>query len=133
MSRRSGSTRQARLDDDAGCHLALTVDRNQLAHEVDEVGREERIVGGTLQGEREALGHLDIGETHSVQLRDEDTLRQGSGYSPGPGGGMRQDFGRDVVLDDREIGDRESAPRAEHAGRLREYPALAGGEIDRSI
>lgn len=63
-------------------------------HQLDQVRREQGILGGVIQFERMALQDLRLGEPGPDEFLDEDTLRQCSGYSTGPSGGMGEDLRR---------------------------------------
>lgn len=114
-------------------YLILSLVRYQTTHQIDQVGREQRILSGLLEPEAVTLQNFDVLEPNSLQFQDEDTLRQGSGHSPGPCGGVSQDLGRQLGLVDREVGDTHPALWLEHATRLGQHPTLAGGEIDRTV
>lgn len=58
---------------------------HELAHQLDEIRAEQGIPGCLVEPERVALHHLYIYEPDPFQFVDEDTLRQSSGYSTGPG------------------------------------------------
>lgn len=109
-------------DDHAGGDLVLLFRWDQLAHQGYQVRGEERVAGSAVQSEREPLADVDRREPDSLQFGDEDTLRQGSGYSTGPGGGMSEDLWGYVVFDDRQVGDTQSPSRLQHPERLGQHP-----------
>jgi hypothetical protein len=102
----------SRRDHDRGGDRGLWLGRDQCSHELDQRGGEERGEGEVVDGDGLAVVHVDVPEACLLEVVDEVTLRQGAGYSPGPGCGMREDLGRELLVSDGQVGDRELALRA---------------------
>lgn len=72
-------------DGDSGGYLSLVGRVEEFVHEADHLWREEWIVDGVVDAEGGSFHHFDSMETDILQFLDEDTLRQGPGYSTRPG------------------------------------------------
>src|SRR5262249_6034980 len=96
-----------RRDHDGGRDRGLPLGRDQRSHHLDQLGREDWVEREVVDGYRFALVHLDVPEACLLEFVDEVTLRQGAGYSAGPGSG-----GRELLVPDGQVGDRELAFRA---------------------
>jgi hypothetical protein len=96
---RSGRQRLSGLHDHADGDAVLPVGRDEPAHQLDELRGEQRVERSLLDAVRHPLADPDIGESGSLELRGEGTLRQGTRHSPGPGGITRHDLRREIVLD----------------------------------
>ena len=95
--------RPTRSDHDRGGDRGLALARNQHSHHLDQLGREEWVEREVVDGERFALVHLDLPKARLLEFLDEVTLRQGAGYSAGPGRGMPQDLGRELLVADGKV------------------------------
>lgn len=76
---------------------------DEATHELDQVVVEQGVVRGLIDAERDSFDDLDVAEADSFQFRDEDTLRQGSRYSAGPGRRVYQHLRRQISLVDGEV------------------------------
>ncbi len=70
-------------------------------------------------------------EADLLKLAHEDTLREGSRESPSPGGRVREDLWRKIVVH-HDVGHDETPARAEHAVHLGKDARLARREVDDS-
>lgn len=98
---------------------------DEPVHELDEVVGEQGIDAAIGDPPGPAIDHLDRAEARLCKFLDEVTLRQGSGYSAGPGGRMRQDLRRQSTLFYRQIGDAEFPAGFEHPRAFRDHSRLA--------
>jgi len=81
---------------------------DRLPHESDHVIREEGIQGGLVDARRPVPPDPYVDESASPELLGEDTLRQGTGHSPGPCTLVVCDLGGELTLN-RQIGKRDPA------------------------
>ena len=72
------------LHDHTGGHVGLAVGRDRRSHDLDQLGREQRVPPGVLDPIWLVTPDPDLHETRSPELLGEDTLRQGAGHSAGP-------------------------------------------------
>src|SRR5918996_6478958 len=107
----------------------MLVRGDQLAHERDDLRREQRIQRGVVEPERCPLPQGDVLETRSPEFGEEGSFGHGTGDAAGPGGLRPEDPGWEVVIHS-EVGDAEPATRSKYTADLRECPALAGGQVE---
>jgi hypothetical protein len=106
------------LDDHSGGNTTLMVARDRLPHELDDFRGEKGHQGRVLDPERPVPADPHVREPGSFELLGEDTLRQGTRHSPGPGALIVGDLRRQLALD-REIGHRDATSRPEQPKHLR--------------
>jgi hypothetical protein len=99
--------------------------RNELAHERDQLLREQRVLRDVVDAERDAVVEDDVGESRLLDLLGEVTLRQGARNSAGPRRLAGQHLWRQIVLH-REIGDAQPAARSQHPVHFRQRSRLSG-------
>ena len=99
-------------DHNRGGDCVLAFGRDERPHQFDQVGRKEWIEREVADGDWFAVVHLELSEPSFLEFLDEVTLRQGAGHSTGPGGGMEENLGRELLVTDGQVGDRELAARA---------------------
>lgn len=107
-----GASPGAGRKDDDGADLGLCLGRDVPAHEGEQVGGEERVEGEVVDAEGLPSVDADVAKACPLEFRDEVTLRQGAGHSTGPGGRVREDLGRKLVLLHGDVGDGEPAAGA---------------------
>jgi hypothetical protein len=90
----------------------LAVGRNQRSHELDQFGRKEWVEREVVDRDRFAVVDLDLLEFRLLEFVDEVTLRQGTRHSAGPRGRVQEDLGRELLVADGEVGERELASGA---------------------
>src|SRR6266545_4271841 len=120
------------LDDHGRGNTILMVDRDRPPHDLDDLVREERHQGGILDPERPASADPHVHEPGSLELLGEDTLRQGSRHSPGPGALIVSYLRRQLAVD-REIGHADPASRPEQPKHLRERSTLPSRQVQDPI
>src|SRR5918995_1121982 len=99
VSGRRACLRLLRLDDHAYGDAVLSFPRDEPAHQLDELRREQRVERRLVDAVWHLLADPDVGESDLSKLRGEGTLRQGPRHSPSPGGVARHDLRREIVLD----------------------------------
>jgi hypothetical protein len=97
---------------------------NELAHERDQLLREQWVLRDIVDAKRYAVVEDDVGESRLLDLLGEVTLRQGARNSAGPRRLAAQDLWRRIVLH-REIGDAQPAARSQHPVHLRQCSRLS--------
>lgn len=125
--------RQTSLDHYRGGDLALFVPGDGPSDHLDQIRCEQGMESCVVYPERIALDNLDAGEAGPLHFLDEGTLRHGAGHSAGPGCGMSEYLGRQILLVDGEVGYAESSGRTENSGALRESTGLSGRQIDDAV
>src|SRR5215211_2580337 len=108
--------------DDRDSYLLVPIDWDQGSHQLDDANREEWVQGAVVDTQRLSMEHLDSGEAGLAELVDEVGFCQGPGDASGPGGGLGQDLGRQVVLADGQVGHAQASSGPEHARTLGQYP-----------
>ena len=98
---------------------------DELAHERDQLPREQRVLLDVVDAERDAVVDDDVGESRLLDLLGEVTLRQGARNSAGPRRLAGQHLWRQIVLH-REVGDAHSAARSQHPMHFGERSRFAG-------
>ncbi len=74
--------------------------RDRAAHQIEELGREQRVMLKILDPERPLMRDLDVGEARFPQPLGEDTLRHCTGNSASPSLRIDDDLRWEIVLDD---------------------------------
>ena len=110
------------LDDHSGGNTISIVSRDGPSHDLDDFRGEERHQGRILDPERLVPADPHVREPGSFELLGEDTLRQGTRHSPGPGALIAGDLWGQLPLD-REI---------RHASTATPPPALQIPQISRT-
>ena len=87
-----------RGEHDRSCDGALAFRRQEHAHPLDELRREERIARAVVYREPSLVVRRDVDEPRSLELPAEDTLRQRAGYSASPGVGIGHHLRRELLV-----------------------------------
>ena len=98
--------------------------RDGPAHQIQELGSEQRVMREIVDAEPLLVRDRDIREARFAQPLGEDTLRHRTGNSASPGLWIDDHFRGQVLLDD-DVGDRDPTTGSENAERLEEHAALA--------
>lgn len=99
--------------------------RDDVAHDREQLVREERVESAVVDSHRRTLQDLDLDEPRPLELLDEVTLRQGAGDSAGPGRRVGEDFRRELLFVHCEVRDAELPPRPQDPAAFRERPRLS--------
>jgi hypothetical protein len=91
---------QPRGDHNRGGDRVLALGRDQRPHQLDQLGREKWIEREVVDRDPFAVVHLDLSKSRLLELLDEVTLRQGAGHSAGPGGRVKENLGRQLLVAD---------------------------------
>jgi hypothetical protein len=110
----------------------MVVDRDRPSHDLDHLGSEEGKHGRIRDPERCVPADPHVREPRSFELLGEDTLRQSTRYSAGPGALVVGDLRGELALD-REVGHTDPAPRPEHTEDLCQGPALARRKVEDAV
>ncbi len=86
--------------------------RNQPAHQADQLRREQRVLGAFVDAVRDFFTAPDVDKPDIPQLVREDTLRERARDSTGPGRGIGEDLGRQILVhNDVREGEAASGPQ----------------------
>ena len=99
--------RLSRGEYDRPSHCALALRRQEPAHALDELRREERIARAVVYREPTLVMRRHVYESRSPQLPAEDTLRQRAGNSAGPGVGIGHHL-RGQLFVENDVRDRDT-------------------------
>ena len=94
--------------------MTPTRPRDVASHHIEELGGEQRVARAVVDADGALLAPLDVHEADLSELFDEDTLRQGSGESPGPCGGVGEHLGREIRIH-HDVGQHGPPAGSEHA------------------
>jgi hypothetical protein len=120
--------RLSRGEHDRSCDGALAFRRQEPAHPLDELRREEWVARAVVHGEPALVVCCDVHETRSLELPAEDTLRQRAGNSASPGVGIGHHLRWQLLVED-DVGERDPSAGPQHAEDLRHGASLARREI----
>ena len=120
------------LHDHTSGHVVLVVGRDRSPHDLDQLGREQRVLRRVIDPVRLVTADPDVNETRSLELLGEDTLRQGTRHSAGPRALVVGHLRRQLALDG-EIGERDPSAGPEDAEDLGEGAALPRGQVQDAV
>lgn len=131
--RSSGDLRFSSHEGHGGGDVAVLVGWEECAHQIDQLSGEERVPRRIVDGEGTPPDDVELREPDLGDLVCEDTLREGPGYSTGPGGRVGEDLRGQLLLTDGQVRGDQPPPWTQYPESLREHTALACAEVDGSV